>query len=1142
MPAYSIEAVPYRWTNRKLATDVADKWAVQLDHELEDEADRAMGWSSDWLQDHRNQLRMLDSFFSAVDPGRSLVFIYAKDVPLLEDRQPGTRILVGVGRVRKVDPSVEWSYSAPPQPGQLRSVLWERAVHHSIRPGFEDGFLLPYQALLSDPKLAGEDLGRFVALAPPESFEEFSYVCELVGHDGAIAALAELARVVDLLPGVVDGPWAQVARWLSDRLADAWEMRGAYPGLGSALAAAGLERGALIAHRVIEGLDDATADPWAAVDAAIRQGARGEGLAAGLVGRVASRIWNRFSSDVERLRFLKLVARFPLTVSQARRFFDRDIREQQGITLEDADFLGNPYLFYEADRGRVDAITLQSIDRSLFPRDGQARAVLDRDPLAEPVTEAGDDRRVRAACTFVLEKAAAEGHTLLDEPSLRRRMATVKIEPPCDPTTDVFSLAAEGFQPVLRPSVLADEKGRGWQLGRLAEASHVIREEMFSRINGGPLPADWDWRELIDRAIGHPANPQDVDDVAARAEKADALRVLAASRVGMLVGPAGTGKTTMLRALCTHAEVASGGVLLLAPTGKARVQLGEKVGAKAMTLAQFLRTHRRWDPENGYHLNGAGPKSVGYRTVVVDEASMLTEEMLAALIDAVEGVERLVLCGDHRQLPPIGAGRPFADVVRHLESTQGQGPASGGGLAMLSVSMRQRSGAAGEPGSGSRDDLAIASLFSVDGAPAAADEVLARVLRGDGDGTIDVVPWTHEEDLFEKVRTFLVERLGIESGSGDALRASLGATSEHNGRLYFTFGEGGAGAEHWQLLSPVRARDGGTNGLNRLVRRTWRGGDATWALRSWQVPPPMGADEILAYDKVMCTRNHGLESWNVAQRAKAPGAVANGEIGMVVHWAGRKGARPSGIKVEFSTQPGLQFTFWGSDLNGESERSDDLELAYAITVHKAQGSQFGTTLVIVPNPCPLLCPELLYTALTRQRDKTVLFVQGDPAELRTFGDPRRSQTARRLTCLLRPADPFEIPEQGLFDGAHIHRTSNGELVRSKSEVIVAETLRRLNVPYRYEEPLVMRDGTERLPDFTIRIAGKPTIYWEHLGMLGRAGYRADWEAKKVWYAEHGILPWDGGGGEQGVLVWSDETFDGRIDAAAVEAIAQGLLG
>ena len=177
----------------------------------------------------------------------------------------------------------------------------------------------------------------------------------------------------------------------------------------------------------------------------------------------------------------------------------------------------------------------------------------------------------------------------------------------------------------------------------------------------------------------------------------------------------------------------------------------------------------------------------------------------------------------------------------------------------------------------------------------------------------------------------------------------------------------------------------------------------------------------------------------------------------------------------------LQFTFWTDELNADGERAGELlELAYAITIHKAQGSQFGTTLVVVPNPCPLLSPELLYTALTRQRDRVVVFAQGDPNDLRRLGSPTRSETARRLTRLFRAPDPFETPEGEVVDGSHVHRTLNDEMVRSKSEVIVANTLRALGIEYAYERDLVMPDRSMRSPDFTITRLGKPTVYWEHL--------------------------------------------------------------
>lgn len=1151
MPAYSLEATPYRWMMRDQAPTIAGIWGIGYDRALEDAADGFIETSqpTTWVQDHRNQLALLDSFFSAFTPGKSLVLLYAKDVPLLEDRPPGARVLVGAGTIVDKGPVVEWEYSGP---GPLRSWMWERAITHSIRPSFDDGFLLPYQQLLADPNLSGEDLSRYVAYAPPDSFEEFSYVSEHVGHDSAVAALVELARVVELLPGVADGPWEKVGTWISDRIADAWTLRGPYPGLGAALAAAGLPQGALIAHRVVDSLAEPGQDPWPALRQAIADAARNTGPAAGLIGRMGRKAWERLLADPQRLALLRMLARFALTSMQARRLFDRQQRAADGIQISDVDLLENPYLVYELDRGRLDATGFRTIDRGIFPRDAAARAVLDREPLPDQVEEAVDDRRVRAACTDILERAVGEGHALLDETQLHRRLAAMDLDPPCDPTSDLFDLAAEEFDPVLCPTPLAGEKGRGWQLDRLATAGDLIAAEVTARLDAGPIDVTWDWRAEIDSAINEPATIGGEDEQAAREEKAAALSALARARIAVLVGPAGTGKTTMLKALCSHPST-RGRVLLLAPTGKARVQLGDKVGQRALTLAQYLRPSGRWHKEFGYRVRPGAKKDGGHNTVVVDEASMLTEEMLSALLDGLYGVDRLVLCGDHRQLPPIGAGRPFADLVHYLRDLQeirasrsdhsARPQESGGGLAELTIGRRQRS--IGEPGNAgsdaSRDDLAVASWFSIDGAHAAADEAMARVLSGHGDGTVTVVPWATEDDLHRSVVEYLAKDadLQLTPGDADALKRSLGASSTYNGRPAFVPGEGGVGAERWQLLTPVRSRPGGVAGLNRLVRRTWRPGDGSIARRSRKLPPPLGADEILFHDKVMVRENLPHDAERVRDSQKVRGEVANGEIGMAVWWAGNKG-----LKVELSTQPGLQFIFWASELNGDDERaSEALELAYAVTVHKAQGSQFGTTLVVIPNPCPLLSPEMLYTALTRHRTSCVLFVQGDPVDLRRLAGPARSETARRLTRLFQPPEPFEAPDGTILDGSHIHRTANGELVISKSEVIVANVLRSLAVEYVYEQPLVMPDGSRRLPDFTIARLGKPTVYWEHLGMLARAGYRANWKAKRAWYESHGVLPWTEGGGPNGVLIWSVEGIDGSgINAEEIEQLAREVLG
>lgn len=1118
MAPYSLEVTPFRWVMRGEIERYITPWGISYDAAVEDHINGLMssgGWSDEtWVQHKANQEALLDSFFSALQPRRSLVFLYAKDIPLIEERGAGERYLIGAGFVEGVDPAVEWEYDGE---GPVSSIMWERGVSHSIRPGFADGFLLPYHELLANPELQGEDLEQFVARTPAEHFEEFSYVSEHVSDDGAIAALTELARVVDLLPDVATGPWAQVATWIADRLSEAWQARGPYPGMGPMLAAAGLERGAVLARRVQASLPDGAANPWPALEDAVANNLDK------LVGRMARKAFAQLTADGAAYRKLRVMSRFALAGPQARELWE---------ALPPETVLDNPYSLYE--HAAREPVALTTIDRGLFPQDPDALAALALDPIDDPVTEASDDRRVRAACGEVLARAAERGHTLLDEPGLRVRLADLELTPRCDPTDAAFSIAAADFLPRLVERPLA-RGGRGWQLRRHAQITDLLRAQIADRLAAPALELTWDWAQRIDGVL--PPAADDEAEREARKEKAEALRLLVRGRISVLIGPAGSGKTSMLRALCADPHVQAGGVLLLAPTGKAAVQLRRGTGLPTKNLAQFCGSHERWDYESGdYYLKPGAKRHSASKTVVIDEASMLTEAMLAATLDALDGVERLILCGDPRQLPPIGAGRPFVDLVAHLREATGPGAA----LAELRTSRRQVSDRSGTP-----DDVALASLFAPGGEVLGAEDTLARVLADGGDGRVSIISWDDEPDLHRKLISTLESetRLGLAGRTRGALCRSLGADCDDDALPRFPWGEAGAGAESWQLLSPVRARPGGVVALNELVRRTWRPKDVGLAAASRKFASPAGVDQAVFADKVMLLRNdHRRKATEVDGWESKAAGVANGEIGVIVRSAGPRGKQPTGHTLELSTQPGLQFTFWNNELNGDNEqRGEWLQLAYAITIHKSQGSQFKTVIVVVPDPCALLSPELLYTALTRQVDRVILFKQGDPAGLRAFADPARSETAGRLTCLLADADPFLLPDgKTTVDGRHVHRTARGDdLVRSKSEVIVADTLHNLGIPYRYEQRLQFPDEIARHPDFTIERAGDTPIYWEHLGRLDLAGYRADWQARKAWYASHGVLPLQDGGGPGGILVCSDENVstDG-IDSSAVRDLAE----
>lgn len=182
----------------------------------------------------------------------------------------------------------------------------------------------------------------------------------------------------------------------------------------------------------------------------------------------------------------------------------------------------------------------------------------------------------------------------------------------------------------------------------------------------------------------------------------------------------------------------------------------------------------------------------------------------------------------------------------------------------------------------------------------------------------------------------------------------------------------------------------------------------------------------------------------------------------------------------------------------------------------------------------------LVLAVTRQKDRVVLLVQGEPAFLRRYAAAEHSATARRLTNLFAPPAPVVV-RQVRFDDRHIHRTARGELVMSKSEVIIANELYRLGVEYAYEQPLRFGSGPERFPDFTIDDpASGLTVYWEHCGMLADDGYRGRWEAKQKWYRANGVLPVEEGGGPNGTLVVTADDPETGFDSTRVAEIVMRL--
>ncbi|MBM4223441.1 MAG: RNA helicase [Gammaproteobacteria bacterium] len=1147
-PPYSAAVVPFAWM---LSEDMA---TLGEEHELDVQVEREpdLGFKTRWVQDHLNQTALLDCFAGHLKPEQSLCFFYAKQVPFVEDATGG-RILIGVGRVLHVGAAQEYAYTTNDLKGKPRSMLWERMVQHSIRPDFKDGFLLPYHAAIAraveDPEF---DPAEIAALSPADRLLEFSHASQLVSHDGAIASLLACAESLRKATGVLPGPWDQCLRWIDVRLGELWTARGPCPGLGAALSAFGLESATFVARTLAEKAGD-NADPWPLVDKMFVEPAKvlPAPLAKG-VGKTLAAKWSQLPP--ERRALLKLVSRFEVTREQAKTLYVQEERGKAGIDATDKDILANPYLLYELTRLTSDSVSVWTVDRAVFPD----AVIREKHPLPEPsALDAGTDaRRVRALSVKVLEDAASAGSTLLPQAQAVLGIRGLTLQPPCEVDADLMNVAKDGFGDAVAEIAMTNG-APALQLGRLAEMGTVIRSAVEKRIGGKRLVVEADWRKLLDAHLAGQATGQaDELEESARAEKTAALKELAEARLSVLIGPAGTGKTTLLSVLCSHPKIEAGGILLLAPTGKARVRMEQSTRGlklKGYTIAQFLSPHR-YDGSTGRYRLSEQPTEAGAHTVIIDEASMLTEEMLAALIQALKGVHRLLLIGDPRQLPPIGAGRPFVDIVKRLapEGVTERFPRVGAGYAELTIRRRQ----AGED----REDLQLAEWFS--GSPIAPgeDDVFDKVLRTGKSPHVRFVQWDTADEVRARIIDVLVEELRRPDGTPAltgpddvaGFDATLGGEPWNDMRFFNPRRGEKAGAaetaEGWQILSPVRSAAHGVPDLNRLIHKQFRQPmlDAS-RKEGWQrkFPKPMGSEEIVYGDKVinLVNTNPALP-WNQHRKvypAKDDAYIANGEIGMAVGFFWKKGLPDlrGKLEVEFSSQPGFKYDFTSRDF--AEEGSAVLELAYALTVHKSQGSEFGTVILVLPNPCRLLSRELLYTALTRQKDRVVILHQGPRTELRKYSSDDRSETARRLTNLFLAPSPIEV--DGRFFEEHlIHRTARGEMVRSKSEVIIANALAAKGVDYAYERPLTI-EGVTKYPDFTIEdMESGQTLYWEHCGMLHVPSYRRRWEEKLEWYRRHGIGAREDDGGPAGTLIVTRDEANGSIDSAGIAALITDVLG
>jgi hypothetical protein len=1137
LPGYAFEAVPFRWLNRSSLTNEVGLGRVPaFNPTAEDHVDDALNYdNASWVMDGNNQRAVLNAFFGPVAEGSSLVFIYLKHSPLQEQRT--NRLLVGAARIRRIHLPPMWNQTGNPP---FTSSMWETIVEHSLRPEMDDGILLPYQQLV--PLLDdGVDVDRALAWAPEGRNVEFSYVTEHLSDDAAIEALTALEHAAYGMRALgIEVPDTAV-QWLTAQTERLWQIRGPAPGLAAVLAYIGVTRPYVAARAVIDHAGEA--DPWPLLVAIFANPSTAPADLRTHLPAPIGRIWGKLPAAQQRA--LRLLSAFDIAPAQVTTLMSG----ATDIALTPDELLSNPYFAATCTYGMPEHVPFPTVDRALFP----PTHVTWTPPIPDDVGLEGplDRRRIEALLTDVLERHGFQGDTVVPQGEAIDLANAINLSQPPNLTNVILTgldldrasmLDWADWSPLT--SVALADGSPAYKLTRYEETSKLIRDWIADQQARPGHGAVTNARTVLDQALDRNKDITTSDagrdelEERARMEKSAGLSVLHDSPLSVLIGPAGTGKTTLLKALVESPGVADkGGVLLLAPTGKAKVQLETKVGSPAKTLASHLTGSDRYDGDTGRYLAWGDVKPrQSYGLVVIDEASMLTEDMLAAALDSLTGVQRLILVGDPRQLPPIGAGRPFVDLVNKLRPDSfTDWVRVAPGFVELQVPRRQLPAG----GHGTRHDLELAAWFA-DGARGAADEAIWAELATNPDrSTVRYEPWG-ERTAVQALTDVMRQELDLDAhpDPGWAFALTYGATV--NG-TYLNWEPGaGARAGQWQILSPTRSRVFGTVELNRHIKRTYRASDTQFAQRTRKanIPSPVGPELIVRGDKVMQTANRRR---NAYPAGGALNYIANGEIGVGIGRIVPSAKRPKralALNVEFSSQPGFQYSYWptsGDDV--------DLELAWAVTVHKSQGSEFDTTFLVLPARANV-SRELMYTALTRQTKKVVVLHEGTLADLRDLAQPWRSETARRLTDLFTAPEPVTLKLRGearRYDRTLMHVSANGVPMASKNEVIIAGVLDRL-VPglWEYERPFTGSDGREVRPDFTILTPGGRTVFWEHAGMLDLPDYARKWALKQAWYAESGVLPHSEGGGPNGTLMWTEDL--NGADAQAWLALASEVLG
>ena len=518
---------------------------------------------------------------------------------------------------------------------------------------------------------------------------------------------------------------------------------------------------------------------------------------------------------------------------------------------------------------------------------GAEFSVVDQFAVSQGV-EAEDPRRMEAATLYTLRHNLGNGHTFLPGDKLR------------DATAAMLSVSPEAIQDAMSS---LHETGR-MVLDTLKDMEVCYLPEYYEAES---FVADW-MRERAQEELAPPSNLaallQSIEAESGIQYAPDQLRALemaAEHKVMLLTGGPGTGKTTIVNGILALFDQMRLKTELAAPTGRAAQRLGELCGRESATIHRLLET--QFDPEEG-KLCFTHDESEPLRAdaVIVDETSMVDILLMEALLRALKPQCRLILVGDPDQLPSVGAGNLFSDLIRSKRIP----------TVRLTEIFRQ-----------AQESLIVMNAHSINQGLmpelGRKDKDFFLLVRRDDRSTVDTIT-----DLC--VRR-LPQNMHIPP-------------------------------EQIQVLSPTRKTEAGTAVLNARLQQALNPPSPTKQERKY------GKIVFREGDRVMQIKNNYDIMWRKTMGFGLGSGVFNGDVGKIT--AIDNSAETMTVQFDDKT---VEYTF---DLLGQ------LELAYAMTVHKSQGSEYRAVVLAATHASPyLLTRSILYTAVTRAKE--LLIVVGDPA-------------------------------------------------------------------------------------------------------------------------------------------------------------------